>query len=157
MKANGLFILLDGIPPAVEMGADNRITTTTCKRMVKNIESDGTPPTIEMGTETEGTNGEDLGTKGKDEADNLDGTPHANKMETDNMNIIITSATTAKKGPCKADNPKNAIVADSMISQSSAATYMDALLEAMSPECKALIIMPRVSYCQSLQTAQPCV
>ena len=145
MKAKGLFILLDGTPPAVEMGADNRNTTTTCKRTVKNVESEETPPAIKMGTETEGTNGEDLGTKGKDEADNLDGTPHANEMETDNMNIIKASATTAKKGPCKADNPKNAIVADSMISQSSTATYMDALQEAMSPECKALILMPRES------------
>lgn len=126
-------------PHAVEMKAEDKNTTTTCKDTDKNVKQDGTPPATEMGTETEGTNGEDSGTKAKNEADNLGGASLANGMETDNMRI---NEEASKEGLCKADNPKNAIVAGPIISKSFAATYMDVLLDAMSPECKALIIMP---------------
>ncbi len=146
MKANDQFVVLEGTPLAVETGADNKITTTTCKATCKetdkNVEPNVTAPAIEMATETDATNSKNSGTKGKGKADNLDGTHPANEMETDNMNVNEAPAITSNEGPCKADNPQNPIVAGPMISKSSAATYMDALLDAMSPECKALIIMP---------------
>lgn len=142
MNANDSFVVVEGTPPAIVMGTDNKNTASTCNETGKNVKPNGTPPAIEMGTETEGTNGEDSGTKAKDETDNLDGAPPANEME---MNINEACASTAKEGPCKADNSKNAIGASPMISKSSAATYMDVLLDSMSPECKALIIMPTES------------
>lgn len=150
-------MLVEGTPPAVEMGTDIKNTVTTCKETDKNAEPNGTPPAIVMGIEADATYSKDSGTKDKDKADNLDGTPPANEMETDNMNINKASRATAKEGLCKADNSQNAMIAGSMISKSSAATCMDAFLDAMSPENKALIIMPTespiVKVCKPLNPA----
>lgn len=98
-------MVVEGTPSAVETGADNKITTTTCKETDKGVKPDVTPPAIEMGTEADATHSQNPGSKRKAKADNLDETPAANKKE----------------------------------------TYMDALLDAMSPESKALIVMPTVS------------
>ena len=92
-----------------------------------------------MGIETDATYSRDPETKGKGKADNLDGTFFANEMETDNMNINKASATTSKESPFRKGNSQSAIIARPMIST---AAYMDALLDAMSPDCKALIIEP---------------
>ncbi len=70
------------------------------------------------------------------------------------MNINKASPATAKEVLCKADSPQDGIVAGSMVPKSSAATCMDALLDAMSPECKALIIMPPES--PIAKAVQPC-
>lgn len=128
---------LEGTSPAVEMGAGNQNTTSTCKGINKNVGPDGSPPAIVMGIETDATYNKDSGTKEKEKADNPNETLPANEMETSNMNINKASTRMIKEGPCKADNPQNAIAAGPIISKSSAATYMDALVDALSPECKA--------------------
>lgn len=143
VKANDQFVAVEWTPPAVEMGANNKNTNTSCKGTDKNVKPYGSPPAIVMGIKTNATYSKGSGTKGKEKADNLDGTPPADETETeDNMNINKGSAMTAKEVLCKADNPQDATVIGPMISKAAAATYMDALLDAMSPEYKALIIMP---------------
>ena len=58
------------------------------------------------------------------------------------MDINKASATTSKESLHREGNSLNALIARPKISKSSAATYMDPLFAAMSPECKALIIEP---------------
>lgn len=140
VKANNSFAGADGTHPAAQFGADNNNSTATCKQTDNNVEPDETLPTIEIGTD--GTASKDSGSRPKDVAENSNGTPPANEMETDNAKINEASASTAKVNSRKADNPKNAIGASPTIFQSSKNAYMNALLDAMSPENKALIAMP---------------
>lgn len=124
------------------MGADNKIITTTCNGTDKDVALDVTTPVIAMG---DATYSKTSRPNEKDIADYLDGTPPANEMEIYKVSTNRAAATVLKEDPCKAINPQNAIIADPMTRKSSAATHMDALLEAMSPECRALIIMPTES------------
>ena len=135
-------MIVEGTPPAVGMGADNKIITTTCKVTDKNVALDVTTPAIGMG---DATYSKTSGPNEKDNADNRDGTPPANAMETYMVSTNKAAATVSKKDPSKAINRQNPILAGPMIRKSSAASQMDALLEAMSPECRALIIMPTES------------
>lgn len=50
MRANDQFVVVERTPPAVETGADNKITTSTCKETDKGVGPDITPLAIEMGT-----------------------------------------------------------------------------------------------------------
>lgn len=130
----------DGTPSAVEMETDNNNTTTACKQIDINVEPYGLAPSIEM--ETERATSEDSGIVPKIVGDDLDGTRPADETETDNAGINEASASTANDNPRNAETPKNATAAGAASFQSPKIACMNALLEAMSPENKALIAMP---------------
>lgn len=142
VRTDNGFTVVEETPPDVEMGTYNKIMTTTWKETDKYVALDVTTPVVGM---EDATYSKTSGPNEKDKADNLDGTFPANEMEIDKASTNKVPATVSKKDPCKGINSQNPILAGHIISESSAAAHMDALLEAMSPEYRALIIMPTES------------